>query len=890
MSANRWWSVMCARLRTLARRGQVESELERELRFHLDEQACENAERGMTDGEAREAARRRLGGVTQIAEECRDMRRTRLLEDTERDVRYAARGFLRTPGFYLAIVVTVALAIGANTAIFSVVDGVLLKPLSYTQPERMVRLFLDGAEYKKFPLNPYDFRDYRERAHSFASMAAYGRDDMQLSGTGEPARLAGFAVTAGFFRVLGIRPAMGRDFTESDEIPANGHVVVLGNQTWREHFGARRDALGQRMLLNGEPYTVVGVLPSGVVHPGNDYQPVAYGETIDVWVPFTFRTAVSERGSHFLNGIGRLKSGVRAARAQAELDGVMAALGKEYEADRGWRVRVTPLHTEIVGGAQRLLWILLGSVTLVLLIACVNAANLLLSRATVRERELALRGALGAARTRLLRQLLTESLLISLLGAALGGVVAVAGVRGLVALVPADFPRAADIQVNGTMFLFALGVALATGILFGLAPAWQGSKVDLKQSLHEGGRSATSSGRSLRLRDVLVVSEVGLACLLSIGAGLVLRSFVNLLHTDAGFRTEGVVTASVSLRSPHYPEAADVSRFYEQLTKDLNAKAGVSAAGMGSDLPWTGYNENTGGFKVEGKPLPPLGSDYHARYHWASADYFRALGIPLVGGRFFNPRDRESGARSLLINQAMAKRYWRGENAVGKRVSFEDHPQEKDWMTVVGVVGDVKDTPASDGPEPAFWWPVTEDPVRDMLVVVRSGARAETATAMLRKAVRELDPSLAVAEVRTMSEIADRAYASARFALLLIGLFAAVALLLAAIGTYGVMAYTMSRRTHEFGLRMALGAEPRDLLGFVMGQGMKLAVAGVLLGGLCGLVFGRLLATLLYQVKVYDPTTFIAACAVGLGAAGVACLAPGWRAMRSDPMMALRAD
>ncbi|HEX4167255.1 MAG TPA: ABC transporter permease [Bryobacteraceae bacterium] len=890
MYLSRWLDVVRARIRSLLRRGQVESELEKELRFHLEQQAEANRAEGMPAVEARLKATHRLGGTAQISEECRDARRTNAVADMLQDLRYAARTFVRTPGFSAAIVLTMALAIGANTAIFSVVHGVLLRPLPYPHADQMVRLFLNSSEFPKFPLNPFDLRDYRDRSRSFESLAGYSRDDLQLSRTGKPEKLTGFAVTSGFFHVLGAKPMIGREFTRREELPSNGHFVVLSNQLWRSRFAADPAVLGQKTILNGEAYTIVGVMPQGLEHPGNDYHAVAYGKPVDVWIPFPFKDDPANRGSHFMDGIGRLKNGVSLGQAKTEINAVMAQLAREHEGDRNWRVNLTPLHREIVGGTRRLLWILLGAVSVVLLIACVNAANLLLARATVREREIALRSALGARRGRLARQLLTESILISLAGAALGAVLAVAGVKVLVSLLPADFPRASDIHVNALLFLFALVVALVTGVLFGLAPAWQGSAIDLRHSLHEGSRGVTNSRGSLRLRNTLVVSEVALACLLLIGGGLMLRSFVNLLRTDPGFRPAGVTAASISLRTPNYdsvkPEV--ISRFYEQLISHIAHQPGVTIVGAGTDLPWTGYNENTG-FIIEGKQPPPH-SDFHARYHTASPDYFRALGIPLLRGRFSKAHDSKDGRRSLIINRATERLYWPGENAVGKRISFEDHPKEKDWLTVIGVVGDVKDTPASDAAEPAFWWSLREAPFLDMAVVVRGNLPPEKLASYIRTAVHDLDPNLAVADVQSMQEVVAQNYASARFSLLLTGLFALLALTLAAIGTYGVISYSMNQRRHEFGLRIALGAQPNDVLAFVFRQGMKLAIAGTVIGLLCSLLFGHVLGSLLYQVNEHDPLTMAGAFLAALMAAAAACYVPARRATHNDPMNSLRAD
>ncbi|HUI41255.1 MAG TPA: ABC transporter permease [Terriglobia bacterium] len=889
MNPRRWYSVIGMRLRAVLQRDRVERDLDKELRFHLQQQIEENVAAGMSPDEARYAAMRRLGGAEQIKEECRDMRRTAYLEDLGKDLRYTLRALRKSPGFAVAIVLSLGLSIGANSAIFSAIDGVLLKPLPYPRADRIARLFFSSNEYPEFSLNPFDFRDLRVRAHSFEALAAFTRGDVQLSGSGEPVRLAAFRVTAGYFQVLGLVPALGRAFEEKEELPGNGRVVVLSNRIWRTQFGAAPDIVGRKITLDLQPFTVVGVMPPGAEHPGNEYHALPYGDSVDAWWPFTFEGDPSQRGSHYVEGIGRLKPGVTPAQAQAELNTLLGEIGHEHGGYGGWHMLVIPLYREIVGPDERMLLVLLGAVGLVLLIACANAANLLLARATARQREIAVRMALGAARARLLRQMLTESLLLALVGGGFGALLAPGGVRALVALLPAGFPRADSIQVNASVFGFTLLVALAAGVLFGLAPAMQSSRVDLQQALREGARGATGSRHHQRLRDALVVAEVGLASVLLVGAGLMLRSFVNLVRMDPGFRPEHVLTASLSLPDTDYKTSAGVAHFYDQLVANLAAAPGVKAAGAGSDLPWTGYDENDGGFTIEGeKPAP--GEEFHARYHVATPDYFRALGIPLVRGRFFTEGDRTDAPNALIVNETMARVYWRKRDAVGGRVAFSDNPKEKDWMTVVGVVGDVKDRPDAAGAEPAFWWPMLQVPFAQMSVAVRADSGAAQLANELRREVHRLDPTLAVADVRLMDQIADAGVSTARFAFFLVGLFAGLAITLAAIGTYGVISYSVNQRTHEFGMRMALGAGRRDVLRLVLSQGVRLAMAGVVLGAAGAAILARVLRSLIFEVSPADPLTFAAVVALVLAVAVVACYIPARRATDADPMVALRSE
>jgi predicted permease len=868
----------------------VECELEKELRFHLDQEVQEGRDKGLSPEEAYTAAIKRLGGVAQIQEECREMRRTAIVETLGQDSKYALRTLLKTPGFTWVVVLTLALSIGATSAIVSVVEGVLIKPLPFQDPGRLVRAYTRTSLHPKFPINPNDFRDARSRMRAFESFAAYTHRDLQLAGTGEPVQLSGFAVTAGYFHVLGLKPAMGREFDRDDELPGRGNIVVISDRMWRSRLQAAPGVLGKTIRLNQMPYTIVGVMPPGTQHPGNAYHSVLYGDTVDLWTPFTF-SSPNDRGSHYVDAIARLRPDITPAQAEGEFLATMQQIAREHSGGSDEvAVVLSPLEMEIVGRTKPLLLALLGAVALVLLLACVNAANLLLARATARQREMAVRAAVGAGRSRLIRQMLTESLILALAGGGLGAVLAVAGIKALGALLPADFPRTADIHVDALVFLFTFATAAITGLLFGLAPALSGSWVDLRESLHESGRSTTSGRTSLRLRSGLVVSEVTLACVLLIGAGLMLRSFVNLLRTDPGFRADKVLTASISLPKANYKDNAAVVKFAEQLLAQLRSIPGVNEAGIGSDLPWTGWDDNAGGFTIRGETPPPHDS-FQARYHMASSGYFGALGIPIRRGREFNEHDTASAPKVLIINQAMA-RFWQHGEPLGGQVTFNDHPKENDWMTVVGIVTDVKDTPSSPGARPAFWWPQSQEPFPfgDFSVVIRSTLDSTSLANQLRTAVQQLDSSLPVSDVRTMDRVADRSYSTSRFTLALIGLFATLALLLAAMGTYGVIAYSVGQRTLEFGVRMALGAKSRNLVGSVIREGMKLALFGTVAGVLLGLAFSRFLGSLLYGVGSADPVTFCLASLVGVIAAAIACLLPALRITRVDPMTALRAD
>lgn len=871
-------------------RERFHRELDEEMAFHRTQLQREFSADGKDTKEARQAAAKQFGNLPKLREESNSVVGFRL-ESVWQDVRYAVRQLRQNPGFTAVMTLTLALSIGANSAIFSVIDAVLLKPLPYAEPDRLMRIFLTSPAYPLFPLNPWDFHDYRERNKSFESLAAYTRGDLQLSGSGEPVRLSGFGVTAGYFHLLGLKPELGREFDFKAEVPGGGKQIILSDRLWRSRFAADSQIIGREITLDMQPYTVVGVMPAETRHPGNDYRAVPFGASVDAWWPFEFQGNPSQRGSHFIEGIGRLRPGVTTGQAQAELNAIMHQIGREHGGETSWQVLVKPLYLDLVGSNRTMLLVLLGAVGMVLLIACANAANLLLARAAARQREIAVRLALGAPRQRLVRQLLTESVLLALLGGGLGALLAIEGVKALVALLPASFPRAAEIHVNGVVFAFTFVISLATGILFGLAPALQASRSDPRNGLHEGGRSATGSGRQQRLRSALVVGEVSLACLLLIGAGLMLRSFLNQLQQNPGFKSDHVLTASIQLPHATYKSGADITRFYERLMSGLGSIPGVQNAGASSDLPWTGYDDNTS-FNIEGKQPPPH-EEFHARYHYATPDYFRALGIPLIGGRFFSQSDNADSPNVILINQTTATRYWPGENAVGKRITFTDKPTAKDWYTIAGVVGDVKDKPNSPGAAPAFWWclpQVAGYGFPDLELAVHSSSDPKWLADAVRSQVRQIDPALAVAEIQVMDKITDQGIATPRFAFFLVGLFAGLAIILAAIGTYGVISYSVHQRIPEFGLRLALGAPPRQLLRMVLGQAALLAITGTVAGIAVALALGRVLQSLIYRVSATDPATIAAVALMVVAIALTACYLPARRAMKADPISALRAE
>ena len=803
------------------------------------------------------------------------------------DVKFAIRQLLKNPGFTAVVVLTLALGIGANTAIFSLVNGVLLRPLPYRHPEELVRVFESSPGSPKFPMSLGDFQDYRELNTTLANLAVYTREDLPLSQDGNPELLSGLRITSDYFKVLGVQPLLGREFRREDEAPGNHRSVILSHGLWQRRFNSDHAVIGKKITLAGEAFTVVGVMPAGVQHVGGDYRSMPLGDTVDIWWPLSL-TAHEDRGSHYSNAIGRLKPGVRLSQASAEFNVIAERLAHQFpDTNRSFRIGMWSLHEETVGRARLTLLVLFGAVFFVLLIGCVNIANLLLARATAREREMALRSALGAGQWRLIRQLLTESLLLSLMGGVGGIVFARLGLEFLSQSGPKQLPRLATVSLDGNVLLFTLGLAILTGILFGLAPAWRSGKTELNGALKEGGRTGTT-GRQQRLRDLLVAGEVALALMLLVGTGLLVRSFWKLQQTDAGFNPQHVVTATVSLPYIGYENDTNVARFQQQLLEHLGQLPGVESVGFTSDLPWTGYDENAG-FDIEGKTFPP-NEGAGGRYHFVSSDYFRTIGVPLVAGRFFNPNDRLGTPKVLLINRRLAERYWPGESPVGKRITFASEPKEQDWITVVGVVGDVKDQPDSVGAVPAFYFSAaqTASRLRQGTLAVRTAAEASSTISQIRDEILHLDSRVPIADVKTLDTIANGAVAARRFTTWLAAGFSATALILAAIGIYGMLSYLVAQRTRDIGVHVALGAQKSDVIRLTLKQGMRPTLVGIALGLAAAFGLTRLMTSLLFAVTATDPTTFIASALLLLLAALLPCWLPARRAASIDPMEALR--
>jgi predicted permease len=801
------------------------------------------------------------------------------------DVRYGIRMLLRSPGSTAVAVLTLALGIGANTGIFSLVNGILLRPLPYPEPGQLVRVFTVLPTQPHFPVSVADFYDYRQHSDAFASSALYAARDLDLTLRDRPEHLSGMGVTHEYFRVLGYHPALGRDFEEKEEYKKNNHVVILGDRFWRTHLNADPNILGHTLLLSGEPFTVIGVMPPGVQHVGGDFHTPAHGDTVDLWWPLPLQphqTAGCDRGCHYLNMVARLKPGASLAQASASMNTAAAQLAKEVP-DYDAHILIIPLKEEIVGRARLMLIVLMGAVGFLLSIACVNVANLALARATSRYREITIRSVLGASGLRIIRQLLTESLLLAFLGCALGLLFAGLGVRGLLAFSPEKLPRLQLVHIDGRVLLFAALVTISTSLLFGLAPALAIMKASASQSLKDGDRGATEGGTRGRLRNSLVTAEIALALVLLAGAGLLMRTFVNLQHVDMGFNPSHALTFRIQLPQKRYADPDRVIHFYQNLAERLQALPGVQSVGVGSDIPWTGYDENTS-LDLVGVPSQ-LNNSPEARYHFASPHYFRATGIPLLSGRFFTAADDPKSPPVVIVNSAFARRYFPVEDAVGKRLDIWG----KKGALIVGVIGDIKDTPDAPATKPAFYWPDWQFPDGDeRVVVLRATSDLVSLAAAVPREVLALDKDLPVTDIKTLDEVGAHAISTAKFALVLVGAFAGLAVLLAALGIFGVISYSVTQRTHEIGIRMALGAQEQDVLGMILRQGTKLTALGVLFGIVASLTLTRAMRGLLYRVSAADPWTFAIVAVVLVALALAACYIPARRAVRVDPMTALR--
>jgi putative ABC transport system permease protein len=800
------------------------------------------------------------------------------------DLRYGLRMLWKKPGFTVVAILALALGIGANTAIFSVIYTVLLSPLPFKNSERLVWIWETnpGAGIKTEPASLPNYTDWKTQGQSFESAAAFIKSSLTLTSDGEPERLPVTYTSANFFSVLGAEPALGRSFMEEENTTGKHRVVILSQSLWRRRFGANPGIIGQSITLNGVPFTVIGVLPGGFKDPTPEQTRPA-----ELWAPLAYDFERMARRSDFLNVVARLKQGVSPQAAQAEMNTITSRLAQQYpDSNTGWSTIVMPLHERMVGDVRSALWLLMGVVGFLLLIACANVANLLLARSTARQQEIAIRRALGADRIRLIRQFLTESVLLSVTGGLLGSLVAMWGVDILVALSPGNIPRLDEVGLNWKVLAFTLFVSLLTGIVFGLLPALHATSPNLTETLKEGGRSSTEGIRGSRLRNSLVVAEIAISLVLLVGAGLMIRSFARLQAVDPGFRPERILTMDMLLPSSKYKETAQVSTFFDQFSSRLSGVPGVESVGAVSTLPLSGGGDIIT-FLVEGRPEQPPGQSEDAEYRVVTPGYFATMGVPIVRGEGFTERHNADAPAVMVINETFARRYFPGEDPVGKRLNIGD-PEKSPWRTIVGIVKDVRHEGLATEAYPQMYSPLAQTPRRAMTLVARTTGAPLSLVPNVRQELTSLDKDQPLYNVRTMEQVLAQSIARQRFQMLLIAIFASVGLILASVGIYGVISYSVTQRTHEIGIRMALGAQARDVLKMVLGQGMILTLVGVGVGLGFALLLTRVMASLLYNVSATDPLTFVGVSALLSLVALLACLIPARRAMRVDPMEALR--
>jgi predicted permease len=869
-------------LRNLFHKQREERELDEEVRANEQLLVDENIQAGMNPQEARRQARLDLGGVEQVKEQVREIRAAHMLDTLGCDVRYAARTMRRSPAFTTTAVLTLALGIGANTAMFSVVNTVLLRPLPYPDSDRLVQIWSTNPNTNRWGMwTAYPrFEDWRRQNTVFEEMATTRTWVISIKGGDQPESLFGVITSSQFLQLLHVQPMLGRGFLPEEDQPGHDHVIILSYSLWQRRFGSDRAVIGRTVNVDQENYTVIGVMPSDFRFPPE--LPASY--RVDAWLPPAPDPSRNERGSNNYYTFARLKPDITLAQAQAEMDAVNHGLAEKYSADRGLGVQVVGWRRQVGSDVRPALLMLLGAISLVLLIACANVANLLLARGAVRQREVALRQALGAGNARLIRQFLTESMLLAVFGGATGLLLAYEGLELFIRLGP-DIPRLYETTIDRHVLIFSAVLTLGTGLIFGIAPALQGSRTDLQDSLKESGSRLTIGATRARARSALVVAEMALALMLMAGAGLLVRSFVRVQQVDPGFNPKNLLTAFVMLPPSKYPEPRRQALFVHEVIDRITSLPGVECAGAADSAPM--LSNDTGPVSIEGHPVGPDEVEIQAERPKITPDYFRAMGIPLLRGRTFSWADNEGSLSVAIINESAARQYWPNEDAMGKRVKLEDGSAPF-WRQVIGIVGDVRQDGLVKAGRPEVYAPLLQVPVPYLVLTVRTRAEPAALTAAVRHAVMAVDKDQPLFRIQTMQQVVDESVAGRRFQTSLLGSFAMIALGLAAIGIYGLMSYTVNQRRHEIGIRMALGAKRGDVLHLVVRHGMSLAIVGVVLGTVGALLLTRFLSSMLYGVSVNDPTTLLSVATLLIGVAALASYIPARRATRVDPMVALR--
>jgi len=881
------FQLLRLKLRALLHKNEMDRELEEEMRSHLDRMIEQNIAQGMNPIDARSAARRDFGGLEQAKDQCRDARGIRFIEELGQDLRYGLRMLLKKPGFTLIAVIMLALGIGANTAIFSVINTLILNPLSIAEPERVAVIWRTTKEKRTESFVSYlELQDWRSMNQSFEAIAGYKPNGFTLLNDGQAERIQGMHVTANFLSLLKIKLFRGRDFQFEEEKRGAQPVVIISHQYWQNRLGGDEAALGKQLSLNGKSFTVIGILPPTFEFPLAEKQTeilttiAAEGQNLD------------ERGAQVLLTIGRLKQGVTFAQAQAELTAIAEALEQQYpQYSREITAYLVSVDEQIVGRDIRsALWLLLGAVGFILLIACTNMTNLLLVRASSRQKELALRAALGAGTWRVARQLLTESLLLSLLSGVVGLLIALWGLGAIKYYGADQLPRLDEVQINARVLAFTLAMSLLTAVLFSLIPIFKASRPDINEVLKAGAKNATSSGALRLWRDSLVVAEVMLGLVLLIGAGLMIRSFGLLVNVSPGFDPKNVLTGQVSLTRASYENTEERIRYVNQTLERLQALPGVESAAFVAPMPFSGGNVG-GDFRIEGRPKPELGQEPSANVRSVTPQYFEAIKIPLRKGRYFTEEDKPGGVGAAIINETLAGRYFPNEDPIGKRIlnigANQNEGDPEQWE-IVGIIGDVRHSSLTKPATPELYLPYRQNSWTWGNFFVRTTNDPAFLTLSFTDQIRSGDKTVPVTNVRPLTEAISNTVSQMRFYTLLFALFGATGLVLTLTGIYGVISYTVSQRTQEIGIRMALGAQASDVLRMLVGQGMVLTAIGIAIGVVAAGALTRLMANLLYGVSATDPLTFAVIALLLALVALLACWIPARRATKVDPMGALR--
>lgn len=876
------FSQFWRKLNFLLNRNQMERDLQEEMRFHEQLKTEKNLGKGMDAAEAQSAVRRQLGNVTLQQEESRRIWGFPRLESMLQDLRYGARGLKNSPGFTGMALLTLALGIGATTAIFSIVYAVVLRPLPYKDSERLVTISTASPMFPEFTLGQSipNLNDIRARAKTLEMVATYQRTSLTLTGTGDPEQISVAAVSSNFLDLFSVHPIFGRAFLPGDEQQKNGNVVLLGYRLWRERFGSDPQVVGKSITLDETPYTVVGVLPQNV----SSFYLRGYGKT-DAIVPLVVPPEkAKDRAGWMYLAIAKLRPEVSLTRAQAEMDGIAGALSQEYPKEASQiKFPVETIRDSNVGGDKRELMILLAAVVFLLLIACANVSNLVLSRGLQRQREIAVRAALGASRTRVVRQLLLESLLLAVTGGAAGLGLAVWGIQAFRALAPVDFPRLDEIGLEPHIAFFAFMISVLAAVIFGLAPAISASRSDLTSTMKEN--SATASTRQPFLRSALVITEVALALVLLTGSALMVQSMLRTLRVDPGLRTEHMVTAGVTLSATRYPSEDAQLLFNRKLFDALRAQPQFSGVALSNNSI---LEHSTALMSFDPATLGSTDKEVNLESRSVSPGFFSAMGIQIIHGREFSDQDQKGSPDVVIINQSMAQRFFPQHDAVGRSIKFS--PQDKNSTQIIGVVADTRDIQLNAKPRPEIYFPVLQEPFNKLRIMVRSSLDPAAVSDLLRNALRSVDKDEPLREVRTMTEVIASTIADHRFRTWLLSAFAVAGLILTLIGIYGVISYSVAQRTHEMGIRIALGARPGNMLRLVMNHGIRLAALGAAIGVAGALLMTGVLASQLYEIKPSDPVTLVGAAVAMLLVAAGASYVPARRATRVDPMVALRCD